>query len=114
MKDIKVAEIENKTVGVILSSKFARHMFGTEKREGPDNEPIAVKTDFGWIIAGPPVNENEIKKSVINAMADVDEIPIEKLIQFMYRHDFIARPEEDYPPEMQHICRSTINTHCSK
>ena len=32
MRDVEVVELDDKSVGVILSSKFARHLFGSEKR----------------------------------------------------------------------------------
>ena len=96
MKDIEVAELENKTVGIILSSRYARYFFGNEKQEGPVDQPIAVKLAFGWFIAGPSADGFELE-------ARIDEIPVEKLLHFIYRHDFIARPHEDFPPEMQHM-----------
>ena len=33
MRDISVTELDDKSVGIILSSRYARYIFGTEKRD---------------------------------------------------------------------------------
>jgi hypothetical protein len=41
-----------KNVDMLLGSEFFFAIFGCEKRSGPPNSPVAIKTGFGWLIGG--------------------------------------------------------------
>ena len=69
-----------------------------------------MKTDFGWSIFG-PVNELGDTDDIdfdgeddagVNALNDVDNVDIDQMICLMFRFDFIARPQEEYPSELSH------------
>ena len=102
MKDINLVELDDPTVGLLLSTKFSYRYFG-ETRKGKEDEPMAVKTDFGWAVIGPtPDPDMEIEDIRINALCESEEMSIKKMINYIYRYDFIARPEEDFPSELKH------------
>ena len=77
MKDINLTELEDPTIGLLLSSEFSRHYFGAQSRIGPEDEPIAVLTDFGWAVIGPsPDVEEEIDNFQINAICEDENISV--------------------------------------
>ena len=104
MADIEIIELDDPTVGLLLSSRYARHYFG-ECRKGNPDEPIAVHTDFGWAVLGPVDIDADINELRIDAICSNNELTIEKMISYMYRFDFMARPTEEFPPEMKHNSR---------
>ena len=103
MKDVTLHELEDPTIGLLLSSKFSRHYFGKETRIGPEDEPIGVLTDFGWSVIGPsPDRDEEIDELHLNAICEEENVALNDMIKMMFQHDFISRLDEDYPPEMKH------------
>ena len=59
LEDVNLNHLEDPTVGLLLSSQFSRHYFGKEVQLGPEDEPIAILTDFGWSILGPYLKVDE-------------------------------------------------------
>jgi len=102
MEDVLLDELEDDLVEVILSAKFAKFYFGKEIRSRDDDEPIAVLTDFGWCVIGPVDFRDYEHFHQINAISSDEYLKFDFLIRRMYRHDFLARPEEEFPPEMVH------------
>ena len=101
MSDIEIIELDDPTVGLLLSSRYARHYFG-ECRKGNYDEPIAIQTDFGWAVLGPVEIDADINELRIDAICSNNELTIEKMISYMYHFDFIGRPTEEFPPEVKH------------
>ena len=106
LKDVVIHELPEKSIGLLIGARFARHYFGREVRLGGDDEPIGVLTDFGWCVVGPLSDRDnlvDIKNIDVHDEESSSEFDkLEKLITRMYRHDFIARPEEEFPQEMRH------------
>ena len=46
MNDVVINEIDDKSVGILLGSRFIRHYFGKQVRLGKNDEPIALLTDL--------------------------------------------------------------------
>ena len=115
MNDVKIQELEHDEIGMILSSKYAQHYMGKEMRtqKNDENESlinsqnlIAVKTDFGWCVIGPRGDDDVLIDAEIDAINNEPELTVEKMIQRMYRHDFICRPDEEFPSEIVHISQN--------
>ena len=103
MKDVDLYELDNPCVGLLISTQFSRHIFSDQIRKGPEDEPIAVLTGFGWSVVGPCSNiDEDIDGLHLDAICEDKNISIKDMIKFMYRHDFIAHPNEIYPSEMKH------------
>ena len=103
LQGIELHELEDTTVGLLISSNYAKFIFGKDVKVGEDDEPIAVKTGFGWTVIGPkPEIAPEINEIYIDAVGCNENITIENMLRYIYRHDFIGRPEEDFPPEVRH------------
>ena len=100
MNGVQIQEIENDSIDLILSSRHNCYVFGGPMKYSSPDLPIAILTRFGWAISGPqPNKEKEIQIGAIN---NLEHIPIDTMINMMFKTDFIAHPDEDYPPEMQH------------
>ena len=102
MEDINLIELDDPTVGLLLSTKFSYHSFG-ETRKRKNGRANGHETDFDWSIIGPtPDPDMEVDDVRINALCKNDGILIKRKINYIYRFDFIARPEEDFPSELKH------------
>ena len=105
MKDVVIQDLDDNRVGLLIGAKFARHYFGKKTLMGAEDEPIAVLTDFGWCIVGPLSDREDIVEiAQIDAFDEISN-DLERLVKRMYRHDFMSRPEEDFPSEMKHPSR---------
>ena len=100
LKDVVIHELPDKTINLLIGARFARHYFGKEVRLGGADDPIGVHTDFGWCLVGPISDREKLVDIKSIDVLDEDSLTefekLEKLIMRMYRHDFIARPEEDF------------------
>ena len=105
MKDVELYDLKESHVGLLIGARFARHYMGKEIREGGEDEPIAILTDFGWCIAGPISDKNSVVEIAQIDTFDGIKTDIERLILRMYRHDFMSRPGEEFPSEMKHPSR---------
>ena len=115
MKDVVLQELEHDEIGLILSSKFAQHYMGKEMKKQENNETVgrhcpenlvAIKTDFGWCVVGPRHDDDVIVEAQIEAINNDMDLSVEDMIKRMYRHDFICRPEEEFPSEIVHISQN--------
>ena len=106
-------KLDDHEIGLLPPAQFSRHFFKEDVRKGGEEEPIAVKTDFGWSILGPVSDVgdtddidfdgvDDVYDAGVNALADVDNVSIDQMIRLMFRFDFIARPSEDYPSQLTH------------
>ena len=83
-------KLDDHEIGLLPPAQFSRHFFKEDVRKGGEEEPIAVKTDFGWSILG-PVNElgdtddidfdgvNDWCDAGVNALTDVDNVDIDHI-----------------------------------
>ena len=114
LKDIQFPTIPDGSVQLILGVRLARAIFKGEVREGGENDPLAMFTPFGPVLAGPV---NKSTEAVIDADAvvdanvcaleseldeNLDEDCLSEQIRRVFRHDFIMKPEEVFPPEKSH------------
>ena len=104
MSNIEIIELDNPTVVLQLSSRYARHYFG-ECRKGNHDKPIAIHTDFGWTVLGPVDVNADVNEFRIDAICSNNELTIEKMISYMYRFDFIGRLTKKFPPEVKYCLR---------
>ena len=103
MQDVVVNDLEDNEIGILLGSRFLRHFAGKEIRKGDVDEPIAINTDLGWAIAGPiPDVDNYNLEIAQMGVSEIDLKNIDKMIREMFRHDFINRPDENFPSEVTH------------
>ena len=103
MNDVVINEIDDKSVGILLGSRFIRHYFGKQVRLGKNDEPIALLTDFGWVVVGPMPDNESYNPEISQIGVTKDEIEnLDKMIRRMYRHDFLSRPDEEFPSEYCH------------
>ena len=73
MSDIEIIELDDPTVGLLLSSRYARHYFG-ECRKGNLDEPVAIHTDLGWAVLGQIDMEADINELRIVAICNNNEL----------------------------------------
>ena len=103
MKDVVINDLEDNSVGILLGTRFIRHFFGGETRQGEIDEPIAIHTDFGWVVAGPVPDTVEFNPQIAQLGVTETELEnIDRLIRYMYAHDFLIRKDERFPPEYTH------------
>ena len=101
LNDINITELEDKSIGLLLSAKVFAEILKKGLRIGKEGEPTGILTKFGWCFMGslPGLDENEKNICSLNEKEIMD---IDYLLRRMYRHDFINRDEQEFPPEMQH------------
>ena len=80
MKDVELHDLKESHVGLLIGARFARHYMGKEIREGGEDEPIAILTDFGWCIAGPISDKNSIVEIAQIDTFDGVKTDIERLL----------------------------------
>ena len=103
MEDVVINDLDHDNVGVLLGSRFIRHFFGKEVRMGEPHEPVALLTDFGWVVTGPIPEMIKYHQDVASLTVTEKELEnIDKMIRRMYMHDFISRPDEEFPAEFCH------------
>ena len=129
LKDVNLQELKDKTIGVILDASFVRNLAGSEIREDTEEDPMAVRTSFGWTVMGPPFKEKTFNRSnyedlALNAQeitlleeimgpskveekfdisaCNVQEMTLLQEINTMFRHDFIMGRDEVFPHEQLH------------
>ena len=103
MKDVVINDLDHDNVGILLGSRFIRHFFGKEVRMGEPHEPIALLTNFGWVVTGPIPEMIKYNADVASLTVNEKELQnIDRMIRRMYMHDFISRPDEEFPAEYCH------------
>jgi hypothetical protein len=60
LKGLKLPSFHDVTPRMIIGADQAKFIIGFKTRAGNDNEPIALKTRFGWAIMGANVQEDSI------------------------------------------------------
>ena len=119
MKGTNFIELKDKTVGVLLDSKFLYTWLTGKVIKGENHEPLLIHTMFGPAIGGQ--SDNDIVKTDVKTVNCVNLIGKDRLmnldsnklalllkdidenIQRIYRHDFIMRPGEIFPSEATHM-----------
>ena len=104
LKEVTLQELDTDDIGIILSSNFAKFFFGHDAitSQNKNEELFAVKSAFGWCVMGPLDNDID-NDARMNALNDDETLSIDTLIRQMYRHDFVCRPEEEFPSEIVHM-----------
>ena len=101
LEDVILNELENRSIGLLLDTGFARYFLLGDVRSGvyPD-EPIAIDTEFGWAILGPTGDEKDAGNDIF--FVDTDRNEFDDHVRYLYRQHFISDPGEDYPAEVKH------------
>ena len=111
MSDVEFTELEDKTIGLIIDAKFAyTWMMSKEVRFRSPEDPLAIKTDFGWSLIGPPldpqadiVQEANVCPTTTDEQTLQDQIQtLQDQIHTMQRHDFIMSGHEVASHEQTH------------
>ena len=63
LQDVQFHELDDPTVGVILDARFAWYWVRGEIRANSCEDPICLRTHFGWTLIGPRQGNNEHKTS---------------------------------------------------
>ena len=100
LKGLRFIELEDKSVNVILGAKFAHSYLTGEVRVGKENEPFAILTAFGPALVGPLDPDNELETSLCAINSETASLSDQ--IRSLFRHDFIMRENEIFPPEVTH------------
>ena len=108
LKDLRICELEDKSINILLDAKFAYYFCTGDNRIGNSDQPLALGTQFGHAIIGPKItddpNEDDENDIQVNDMLDInaETISISKLINRAFRQYFICRDFELFPQEMTH------------
>ena len=105
LSDITIEELPNKTIGVILGSRYAYTWATNEFRFESESKPLAIKTMFSWCLIGPPLETLDKTTSLSTgfAMIETEEKSLQKEVDYMLRHDFIMKGHEAFSPEQTHL-----------
>ena len=109
LRDLRICELEDKEINLLLDAKFAYYFCTGDNRIGKHDEPLALGTKFGHAIIGPRIlnnsededDENDIQANNIMTI-NAETITLSNMINRMFRQDFICRDFELFPQEMTH------------
>ena len=105
---VSFLELEDETIGLIFSSRYAYHFWGGEVAKRRPDEPIAVNTPFGWTILGCCGESEEESRGEVGmncCAVETDLDPVMKEVNRMWRHDFLIRDGEKASPDEVHPSR---------
>ena len=99
-------ELDDEHIGLMLSARYAYTWQRGEVLSAGIDDPIAIRTMFGWALIGPTGQEADDEIMVGCCKAEVPNArTISEDIAKMFRHDFIAREGEKGSPEECHPSR---------
>ena len=109
LKDLRICELEDKSINILLDAKYAYYFCTGDNRIGDYNLPLALGTRFGHAIIGPRIlndddyedDENDIQANHIMEIK-AETITLSNLINRAFRQDFLCRDFELFPQEMTH------------
>ena len=101
LANLPFPQLEDPTVGIILDAKYAHHFLTGELTIGETDEPIAITTDFGNALIGPPLKEgeNDAKICILNSEA----LSLTDEVRRLFRQDFLAQENQVFSPEEAHF-----------
>jgi hypothetical protein len=70
---VSFQELDDELIGVILSAKHTKHWVGGEILQGGLNQPMAMRTDFGWTLLGSNPTK-EVDEKAFNCCVVEDEL----------------------------------------
>jgi len=80
LEGVKFEELKNKEIGMIISVEHAWTWLGGEIKRSIADKPIAIKTKFGWALAGSK-NDSTRETSCFRTTIQRDKVEIHKQIQ---------------------------------
>ena len=81
MKGVQLNELEDQTISLIIDVRHAWTWVGGEIREGNRDEPIALKTHWGWTVLGSQVSGDTLPtQSERISLLDSEKSEIENMI----------------------------------
>ena len=106
---VSFAELDDDHIGLMLSARQAFLWERGERLSDGPNDPIAVKTSFGWALIGPSMSSElaENCDDIAINFCTVESKPtsIEEDLDRLFRYDFIARDGEKGSSEVAHPSR---------
>ena len=76
MKDVSFDELDDPTIGVILDACFAWTWTGLGQRFGSREQPIALRTKFGWTLVGPALDKSDSCLEAGICLLDAQEVTL--------------------------------------
>ena len=86
LEGIEFDELQNKEIGILLSSEFAWSWMGGECRRGSPREPVAYLTCYGWTTIG--CNRSSTSDAISHFRIDADDLDIRDDINKVFGRDF--------------------------
>ena len=123
LKDVHFHELDDPTVGVILDARWAWYWVKSEIRANSSEDPICLRTRFGWTMIGPRLetydddlgleaevclldtHENKEVEKFFEAkicLLEAHEPSLSDELRYLFRHDFMMTENEFAPPEEIH------------
>ena len=84
-----ISDEDNLKVDVLVGADFLWDFQGQETIRGEKNEPVAVKTELGWVLSGPLEGESLINH-LSNANVACLEITLDKKVKQFWNLDFVG------------------------
>ena len=100
MKDVSFEDLEDKTIGMIISAKHAWTWLQSDLRFGNTDQPIAMRSLWGWSIIGPTVKKAPKQPPSSFALLNIEKASIREEIDSLKIHDF---EEEDFCDKLSSI-----------
>ena len=88
LNGVTFTELANDDVDLLLSVDYARLWLGGEVRRSTMNRPIALKTPFGWALAGGGGSENDAESSCFRTAVEIDNGELHGMIEKLFQTDF--------------------------
>ena len=88
LEDVSFDELEEKTVGMLIGMRHAWTWLGGEVRRSTPDKPLALKTRFGWALAGGCDRDGTGEMSCYKISIQKDNEDIHECVEKLFRQDF--------------------------
>ena len=95
LKDLRISELEDKSINILLDAKFAYFFFTGDIRKGREDQPIAWGTHFGHAIIGPEIVNKQNNNEILTI--STEPVNISDHINQAFRQDFLCRNLKSFP-----------------
>ena len=99
-------ELPDESVNLLIGARYARHYSGKEVRLGGADDPVGYHTGFVRCIVEPISDREKLVNIQSIDVHDEDSLSefekLETMMLRMYKHDFVAHPEKEFPQDKRH------------
>ena len=96
LKDLRISELEDKSINILLDAKFAYFFCTGDIRKGREDQPIAWGTLFGHAIIGPEIVDKQNHNDEILAIS-TETVNISDHTKQAFQQDFLCRNLKSFP-----------------